>query len=281
LAESTLLVSGQFGPLVIKRVDAARYESGVLEDAPPEQRAAVTLVGCGACDDSARVEIVNPETCELCPPGAVGEIWVASASVAQGYWGAPEATARTFGAQLSGGDGTRFLRTGDLGFKENGQLFVSGRLKDLVIVRGRKLHPEDVELGIQGCDPALRPGTVAVFGFLREGQERIGIVAGIDIAQAEAAPRIIGELRRRVTENHQVEPSAIVLIRPGHFPRTSSGKVQRHACRDAFLRGELQPLAAWNAEASMAPVHNTLPGAAVAEAGSPGAGSAHAASSPH
>ena len=247
LAESTLLVSGQLGEPVLKRVDRAAYQHGLIVAATADEASGLELVSSGAIDASARVEIVDPESRQPAAAERIGEIWLRSPSVARGYWGAVEASERTFKAKLADSEEGPFLRTGDLGFVENGQLFISGRLKDLIIVRGRKLHPEDIELSLERCDPALRPGAIAVFGYERSGEERIGVVAGVDLAQAAAAPRAIAEIRKRITEHHHVQPHAIVLIRPGTFPRTSSGKVQRHACRDGFLNQQLQTVAEWAA----------------------------------
>ena len=128
-------------------------------------------VSCGHAWMDQRIVVADPETREEVLPGAEGEIWVAGPSVAQGYWGRPEETAATFGARLAGdAEGTPFLRTGDLGFFLDGELYVSGRLKDLIILRGRNHYPQDIELTVERSHPALRPGCGAAFSVDRDGE---------------------------------------------------------------------------------------------------------------
>jgi len=135
-----------------------------------------SLVGSGTAPAGARLLVVDPETCVPCAPGAVGEIWIAGPAVAAGYWGLPEATAATFGAHTAGGDGP-YLRTGDLGFVDgSGELFVTGRSKDLIILRGRNHYPQDIELTVERSHPALRPGCGAVFAIDSGGDERLVVV---------------------------------------------------------------------------------------------------------
>ncbi|HYO12608.1 MAG TPA: amino acid adenylation domain-containing protein, partial [Thermoanaerobaculia bacterium] len=220
LAEATLLVSG--GAL------AAAPESG-------------DAVSCGRAAAGQTVVVVEPEACTPCPPGAVGEIWVAGPSVAAGYWGRPEETARTFGARLASGEGP-FLRTGDLGFLADGELFVTGRLKDLIILRGRNHYPQDLEWTAEASHPALRPGCAAAFSVDREGEERLVLLCEVERSAADPAG-IAEAVRRAVAEEHEITVEEVVLLRAGTILKTSSGKIRRAACRAAWLAGELAVVA--------------------------------------
>ncbi|MET7638049.1 amino acid adenylation domain-containing protein [Streptomyces sp. NPDC005438] len=232
LAESSLLVAG--GPA----------HGGYVTTPPPEGSGAASpeLVGSGALLPEQRLEIVDPDTRQVTPAGAIGEIWVAGPSVARGYFHRADAVADTFGARLDrADDDTDFLRTGDLGFVRDGQLYVTGRRKDLVIVRGRNHYPQDIELTAEEGSPALRSNGGAAFSVRRgDGEEQLVVVHelihGHDVDDPDALARDVQTL---VAERHEVRPHAVVLIRTSSLPRTSSGKVARHACRAAYLDGEL------------------------------------------
>ncbi len=257
LAESTLLVSGgrrgtgasvrAFSPTELEQHRATLLADGAEDEAR-------TLVGSGSAADPApgypRIAIVRPASAERRGPGEVGEIWVQGPSVAQGYWGQPEETARTFGARLAGADeaaGT-FLRTGDLGFVDGGELFVTGRLKDLIILRGRNHYPQDIELTVERSHPALRPGCVAAFAVERDGEERLAVMAEVHREHRHGdVEEIVAAIRRAVADEHEVTPDGVVLLKPAALPKTSSGKVQRHACRAAYLDGSLPAVASWTA----------------------------------
>jgi amino acid adenylation domain-containing protein/non-ribosomal peptide synthase protein (TIGR01720 family) len=251
LAEATLLVSGakRGEQTSIASVDGAALERNQVLPAPVTAAGARRVVGCGQGADGQRLLIVDPETGEPCAPDRVGEIRVAGPSVAAGYWGRPEAEA----FQVTG-DGERFLRTGDLGFLRDGELFVTGRLKDLLILRGRNLYPQDLELTAERSHPALRPGSGAAFSIDVEGEERLVVVQEVerraqrrlDAAEADAA------IRRALAEEHQVQPHDVVLAPAGTVPRTSSGKVRRQSCRAAYLAGELARLDAPRSAESLA-----------------------------
>ncbi len=251
LAEATLLVSGwrQEGeePRVLA-LDADALERHKAEDAG-ESAKVRELVGCGA--GMQTVLAVDPESGEPLPPGRVGEIWVAGPSVAQGYWQRPEETAATFGAHLADGTGP-FLRTGDLGFVSDGEVFLTGRLKDLIILRGRNHYPQDLELTAERGHADLRAGGGAAFAVETDGgagEERLVIVheverravAGLDAGKAEA---IAAAVRQAIAGEHEVSVAEVVLIRPETLPRTSSGKVRRRACRDLYLQEGLRILGA-------------------------------------
>ena len=175
------------------------------------------LTGCGDGVPEQRVEIVDPDTGAPCPPGRVGEIWVAGPSVAQGYWGRPAQAAGTFGARLADGSGP-FLRTGDLGFRRDGHLVVTGRIKDLMIVRGRNHYPQDLEFAAERADPALRPGCSAAFlADPDAGDEdlvRAARIAG-RFSQGRDADRIEVEIVRR---NGVARQLAVVPMRSDEVP---------------------------------------------------------------
>lgn len=254
LAESTLVVSsgGRSYEPVFHEADAEQLALGRVQ--PVEHSSSVTksLVACGPVGCGTRVVIVNPETCTRCDPGIVGEIWVSSPSVARGYWGRDAETAETFRAYLDDGDGP-FLRTGDLGVMRGGELIVTGRLKDLLIVRGLKHYPQDIELTAEKEHHALRPGCSAAFSIEGGDAELVAIALEVDprrlfdtdSARSAQLHEIIGAVKRAVAEQHGIILGGVSLLRLGGLPKTSSGKIRRHACRDAFLDQTLDELIRW------------------------------------
>lgn len=250
LAEASLMVSGgdtKTSPL-FKTVDKTALESGRV--AAPVSDRSVSLVSSGRSQPGHKIEIVDPESCEPCEPGNVGEIWVSGPSVAREYWNRRDETESTFQARLAGTGKGPFLRTGDLGFCDGEDLFVVGRLKDVIVVRGRKLHPQDMEMTVERSDPTLRPGGTAVFGVVVEDEERLVVVSEIDTRNSVDIDAVLGAVRQNVVEVHQVRPYAIVMIRPRSLPKTSSGKVRRQACKKAFSSGTLEVVAEWRAKAA-------------------------------
>ncbi|HEX8272004.1 MAG TPA: non-ribosomal peptide synthase/polyketide synthase, partial [Longimicrobiaceae bacterium] len=241
LAEATLMVTGSrpAEPPVELSVDPEALGEGTVREAEPDGR--YRLVGSGRSAPSQRVIVVDPATLRECPPDRVGEVWVQGPSVARGYWGRPAETAETFGGRLADTGEGPFLRTGDLGFlRGDGELFITGRLKDLVIVRGRNHYPQDVEQTALRSHPGLRAGSGAAFSVEQGGEERLVVVqevsrraAGLDVEEVAAA------IRRAVAAEHGVQVHAVAVVKPGGIPRTTSGKVQRRACRARFLAGEL------------------------------------------
>jgi acyl-CoA synthetase (AMP-forming)/AMP-acid ligase II len=256
LAEATLIVTGGVAltPPVYTTVSASELGRGRALPADEGAPDAQTLVGCGATLLDQDVVIVDAESGERCPAGVVGEIWVAGRSVAQGYWQRPEESERTFCARLPG-DERDFLRTGDLGFlDEAGNLFVAGRIKDLIIVDGRNHYPQDIELTVERAHPAIRPGCTAAFPVTDAGQERVVVTAeiGKGYKPSPGAPRpeadggpldpaeVIASIRKAVAESHDIRAHAVVLLKPGAAPKTSSGKIQRRATKAAYIDGSLE-----------------------------------------
>jgi acyl-CoA synthetase (AMP-forming)/AMP-acid ligase II len=237
LAEATLMVTG--GPVHTPPTLLEPAEAG-----PHAGEADAAAVGCGRPVSGTTVVIADPEGQEELPDGEVGEIWVAGPSVAKGYWRNALATRETFRATLTGREG-RFLRTGDLGFLRDGELFVTGRLKDLIVIDGRNHYPQDLELSAEMCHPALRPGCTAAFSV--DG----GADGEQPVLVAEATPEAEGEfekitdlIRSTIGEAHGLSVREVVLVHPGTIPKTSSGKIQRHASRAAYLNGTLSAVAA-------------------------------------
>ncbi|HTQ78496.1 MAG TPA: fatty acyl-AMP ligase, partial [Thermoanaerobaculia bacterium] len=242
LAEATLFVTGVAkGRLPkIERFVARSLEEGQVVVAPPEDSSARELVSCGTAFMGQRLVIVDPDSGEACPPDRIGEVWVAGLSLAQGYFRRDEDTARDFTARL--GEEGPFLRTGDLGFLLDGELYVTGRLKDLIILRGRNLYPQDVELAVERSHPALRPGCGAAFAVDFGGEEQLVVVQEVERDFAGEWEPLADAIRGAVAQEHQAQARAVVLIRAGSIPKTSSGKIQRRACRELFLKGGLDVL---------------------------------------
>ena len=278
LAEATLMVSGPrrgSGATVGTFRDTALTENRV-EPVPDDAPQARRLVACGSPVGDLRVVIVDPHSRAEAAPGRVGEIWVAGASVGQGYWHKPGQTRRSFDARLSDTGGGPFLRTGDLGFLRDGQLYVTGRLDDLIIVRGLNRYPQDIEATARGSHPLLESGYGAAFVADDHGRQRLVLVQEAASNGEKDWTPALDAIHRAVLDEHDLALDAIVLVRSGTIPRTSSGKIQRHACRAAFLAGELKALA----EHRGLPVDDAGPGAAI-RPGAEDAGSSTAHPAPH
>jgi acyl-CoA synthetase (AMP-forming)/AMP-acid ligase II len=264
LAEATLLVSG--GSLrdeMFRTIQVAALEKNRVVEGCTQHQTMRTLVGSGHSLPDTQIVIARPESMTSCAPDEVGEIWVSSPSVTQGYWNRPEDTERVCRAFLKDTGEGPFLRTQDLGFMIDGELFVTGRLKDLIVISGRKLYPQDIELTVEQSHPALRPACCAAFSVDGVGEEHLIVAAEVEpryrqpslwkpqAGQAGAHPNgrlpldvgvVVRAIRRAVAEEHDVRVHTVVLLRAGSIPKTTSGKVQRHACQDSFLKGTLQRL---------------------------------------
>jgi hypothetical protein len=244
LAEATLLVSGpeKSSLPVVRTFQAAGLEQSSAIPASDDDEGRRSLVACGQTWLDQRIVIVDPETSTRCSDDRIGEIWISGSNVAQGYWGREEATRATFRACLAGGEGP-FLRTGDLGFFHGGSLFISGRIKDLIIIRGRNHFPQDIELTVESSHPILRPGCGAAFSVDVDGDERLIVVQEVRRHFKDSDLHdVVGVIRRAISESHELAAHAVVLIKPGRIPKTSSGKIQRHACRQQYLADALDPL---------------------------------------
>ncbi len=247
LAEATLMVSG--GPRrtarTIVHVRADALGRNQVQDASPDDSASRALVGCGRCLPGQKIVIVDPQTCLRCADGEVGEIWVQGPSVACGYYGLAEATQVAFGGRLTTGEGP-FLRTGDLGFLRDGQLFVTGRRKDVIIIRGRNYYPEDIERSVECAYSAFRAGYCAAFSIDVEDREQLVVIQEIEPRHRDLdADAALQAVRRVIAAECELEIYAIVLTKAGEIPKTSSGKTQRSACRERYLSGQWEIIAQW------------------------------------
>jgi amino acid adenylation domain-containing protein len=246
LAEATLFVSGgpkESAPAIkAVRSDALKQNRVIAHrDGEPNSQ---LLVSCGQTLPQNKIVITNPDTLTPCPPDQVGEIWLSGPSVARGYWNRVEENEQCFNAYHAGtGDGP-YLRTGDLGFIDNGELFIAGRLKDLIIIRGLNHYPQDIEQTVQRCSPAaLRPGCGAAFSVDVAGEERVVVVNEVTPRHKNFdLPSIIESIREAVALEHDLQVYSVALITAGSIPKTSSGKIRRRACREAFLHRSLEVL---------------------------------------
>ena len=248
LAEATLFVSGgvKVRQANVRRVATSALERHHAAAVPTGTESERLLVSCGRPRLDQKILIVDPQTLTQCQEGEVGEIWVLGSSVTRGYWNRPEESQLTFNAYLADGGEGPALRTGDLGFLKDGELFCTGRLKDLIIIRGRNHYPQDIELTVERSHPALIPGCGAAFSVEAEGNERLVVVHEVarKFLQTLNVDEAIRNIRRAVAQQHDLEVYAPVLIKPANIPRTSSGKVQRHLCRAMFLEGTLAVIGA-------------------------------------
>lgn len=246
LAESTLIVTGSevTGDPVYFAADADALERHeVRPAADPSSPQARYLVGCGTPVDGLQIAIVDPETRER-RDGRVGEIWVAGPSVAAGYWRRDEATVETFQAMTAEGDGP-FMRTGDLGLLHEGELFVTGRIKDLVIIRGRNHYPQDIEATASASHPTLARGLASCFSVDEGDQERLVLVQEVPRTQARsmAPDDVLQAMRAAIVDAHEIDPWDIVLVPALSLPKTSSGKLQRGETRRRYLADEFKVVA--------------------------------------
>lgn len=249
MAETTLLAAGGRGPSrpVIKPVKRSALAEHRAEEAEGEEGEHVQrLVGCGRPLMNQQLIIVDPETRLRVGPDRVGEIWVRGDNVARGYWNRPDENEETFGARLADTEEGPFLRTGDLAFFTRGQLYIVGRRKELILIRGRNHYPQDIELTAGKAHAALESGAGAAFSVTVDGEERLVVVYEVDRQFRQAdLDEVIMRIRRAVSEEHELEVYAVVLIRPANLPRTTSGKAQRNLCRQRYLDGQLKVLAEW------------------------------------
>ena len=257
LAEGTLIVSGGYvkNRPIIRSLDPKALSVGrAVEVRDSRVSKVVRYVSSGRkLMPDERIAIVDPETCVECPDSIVGEIWVKSPSNAKGYWNSPEVTERTFQAVIAPTDAfpageSPFMRTGDLGFVMDGELFVTGRIKDLIIVRGVNVYPQDIEMTVQRANPHLRPLGGAAFMVRDDAelpQEHLVIVQELERQFKGDTAEVFAAIQKAVALEHEIPVKGIVLVKSGSIPKTSSGKIQHHACRNGFLDGSLTEIERW------------------------------------
>lgn len=241
LAESTLMVTGGRRKQGISSqwVDKNALNQGKVIHCDETHPDARSLINCGQTIDRCTLAIVNPETLQECPEKVVGEIWVAGASVAQGYWQAPAETSRSFNARIAN-RALSFLRTGDLGYLDEGSLYVTGRLNDLIIIRGCNYYPHDLEDTVHTCHPHLREHCCAIFSIEEHDRELLVIVQEIKKnVQAPNLEEIIRTLRSTLLEKHGIDADVVALVGRNSVPKTTSGKTQRLLCKKKYLDEDL------------------------------------------
>ncbi|WP_144052388.1 non-ribosomal peptide synthetase [Anabaena sp. PCC 7108] len=243
MAEATLFISGGAktkSPQVLGVDDQAlgQNQVAILE---PDQPSYKAIVGVGHPWLDQSLRIVSPDTRQICAEDRVGEIWVAGTNIAGGYWNQSEQTAQTFNAYTADTNEGPFLQTGDLGFVHQGELFITGRLKDLIVIRGRNYYPQDIELTVEQCHPALRAGCGAAFSVDVAGEERLVIVQEVERHYLRKLPveTVVQAIRQAVAAQHELQVYAITLLKTASIPKTSSGKIQRSNCRKKFLEASL------------------------------------------
>ncbi|MBH8554264.1 AMP-binding protein [Nostocaceae cyanobacterium CENA357] len=241
MAEATLMVSGvaKTASPTIKTVNKSALSQNQIIEARTDQEDIQNFVGCGYSLPQQNIVIAHPETLQQCQPHEVGEIWVSGPSVGQGYWRCSLETDRIFHAYVQDTKQGPFLRTGDLGFLDNGELFITGRLKDLIIIRGRNLYPQDIELTTERSHPLLRAGAGAAFAVEVDNEERLVVVQELEFRAKPNIDEVTAKIRQAVAEAHEIQVYAVVLIKAGTIPKTSSGKIQRRATKKEYLAGNL------------------------------------------
>jgi acyl-CoA synthetase (AMP-forming)/AMP-acid ligase II len=256
LAEATLLVTGvdRGSGAKVLEVDSKALGRHLVIPAQPNSENISSLVSCGHSWGGQVVTIVDPEShLELQPDEsgvtAVGEVWVSGPSVAAGYWGRSADSHKIFSNRLPAYPERTFLRTGDLGFLKDGELYIAGRIKDLIIIDGKNHYPQDIELTVENCHPALRHGCSAAFSIEEGGQERL--VVAVEVARSKklaaleqdglnvSSDKLRDVIRQAVSSHHDLRVSAIALLKAGSIPKTSSGKIQRQACKAGYLSNQL------------------------------------------
>jgi acyl-CoA synthetase (AMP-forming)/AMP-acid ligase II len=279
MAESTLVVVAdgiRMKHPVTLTVDKSSLEQNkIVEIFGRPEKPGTELVSSGQEICEMRIEIVEPETGMILPDGMIGEVWVAGPSVAKGYWNMPDETNREFNAYLSEKKEGPFLKTGDLGFKKKNEIFITGRLKDMIIIHGRNYYPQDIERAVELADAPIRPGCAAAFSIDHDGEEKVvviaeverrhkfsnpgGIVKAVQLRVVSVLPgfdpnspvdfeaeEAIKSIRKQVWEVNELTLHSVVLIAAGSIPKTSSGKIQRKAAREAFIRSDLKIVHVWS-----------------------------------
>ena len=253
MAESTLMITGS-------RRDAepiaATFDTKQLEEnravVVEQNENAITLVSSGSNSPQQKLAIADPESRIKCAEETIGEIWAKSPSIARGYWHRPELSTYSFDAVLEDTGESGWLRTGDLGFLKDGELFVTGRLKDLIIIRGRNYYPQDIELTVDNAHEAIRAGNVAAFAVEVNGTEKLVVTPEIKRTSLRKldVEAVTKAIRSAIAQNHELQVHALVLLKTGAIPKTSSGKIQRHACKAGYLAESLNSVGEFVSEDS-------------------------------
>lgn len=264
MAESTLIATGgrAWERPRVRTLDGPALEQGIAHDVPGSMPGARTLVSAGRSLLDQTLRIVDPATFELCPPDSIGEVWLAGPHVADGYWRNPQATLEGFHAYIGGSREGPFLRTGDMGFLgQDGELYLTSRLKDLIIIRGRNFIPADIEQAVEKAHPALCENGAAAFSVTARGEEALALVVEIT-KEAEAdldVEAVAQAVRAVVLATFELRLEHLALIRRAKLPRTTSGKIQRRACQRKFLEGDLAFVGVWPPDDPAIPISHAVP----------------------
>lgn len=252
LAEATLVVSGakKEPGLSFCCVSSEALEQNKIVFAKEGSPGSRLLAASGAIGPGMEVQVVDPASGGRCAPDQIGEIWVAGPSVAAGYWKRPQESEQVFRAAPAGTTEHRFLRTGDMGFVRDGYLFITGRLKEMIIIRGRNFYPQDIERTAQESSSAIRLGSGAAFSVPAATGERLVLVQEVHRRQKADLDQIFSCIRAAIAEEHEIHIDEIVLVPSGSIPKTSSGKIQRRLCRQDFLQDGFEVSARWRLEES-------------------------------
>ena len=241
MAESTLMITGSDRHVKPASITVDSKELEENRAVRSDREDSTTLVSSGRNANQQQIVIANTETLNRCPDGEIGEIWVKSDSVARGYWNRPQLSEYSFNAVLADTQEAGWLRTGDLGFLHQEELYVTGRLKDLIIIRGRNYYPQDIELTVDRSHEAIRVGNTAAVAVEIAGSERLVVTTEIKRTALRGlnVEEVTKAIRSAIAQNHELQTHAIVLLKTGSIPKTSSGKIQRHACQAGYLDGSL------------------------------------------
>lgn len=244
LAEATLVVSAQSKDTSLKCrfLSNRKLAQNRIVEENRGAEGARAVISCGSAIVGNDAFIVNPDSLLICADREIGEICVSGPSIARGYWNRIRETDHTFNARASNTSEGKFLRTGDLGFMEAGELYVLGRLKELIIIRGLNHYPEDIEATVRDCHQSLMKGCGAVFALEICEEERLVIVQEVKYRGRCNLGEMVGRIRQAVNQEHGLQAHAVMLVKTGSIPKTSSGKIQRRECREKFLNGSLEPL---------------------------------------
>lgn len=246
LAEATLYVSGatKSAPSILQ-VDKRLLQQGMVKIALSTTDDTRSLVSCGEPSSNYQIRIVDSRTKTCLQNNCVGEVWLKHPSVSKGYWNQPEKNSETFDLFTANGEGP-FMRSGDLGFIHEKQLYITGRSKDIIIIRGRNHYPQDIEETLENCHPNIRPGCLAAFCLDSDHGDTLAIVAEVKRNQSEQeTAETIEAIKLAVAAQHEIGVEVIALIEGKTIPKTSSGKIQRHACKQMFLEGSLDAIHIW------------------------------------
>jgi acyl-CoA synthetase (AMP-forming)/AMP-acid ligase II len=249
MAEATLLITGGSKELapIVKHLDKVALEQNKVVICNENQKAVTDIISSGYPWLDGKIAIADTQTLTKCAADRIGEIWVSSSSVGKGYWKMPEATEKTFQAYLKDTQEGPFLRTGDLGFIEDGELYITGRLNDVMVFWGLNHYPQNIEQTVEQCHPALKANSGAAFSITVEGGNRLVIVQEIERSYRKClvAAEVVEAIRWAVFQQHFIDVYAIALLAPGSLPKTSSGKVKRSACQAEFLSDSLDSINKW------------------------------------